>query len=63
MFDRIREDIEAIRAKDPAARSGIDIWLSYPGFHAIRLHRIANALWRAGFKRLGRWLFDYLLSN
>ena len=56
MFDRIREDIQAIRSKDPAARSGLDIWLSYPGFHAIRLHRIANALWRGGFKRLARWV-------
>ena len=46
MFDRIREDIAAIRSKDPAARSALDIWLSYPGFHAVRLHRVANALWR-----------------
>jgi serine O-acetyltransferase len=56
MFDSIREDIAAIRAKDPAAMSAIDIWLSYPGFHAIRFHRLANALWRGGFKRLGRWV-------
>ena len=56
MFDRIREDIQAIRSKDPAARSGLDIWLSYPGFHAIRFHRVANALWRGGFKRTGRWV-------
>jgi len=56
MFDRIREDIAAIRSKDPAARSALDIWLSYPGFHAVRLHRIANALWRGGFRRSGRWV-------
>ena len=56
MFDRIREDIQAIRSKDPAARGALDIWLSYPGFHAIRFHRIANALWRGGFKRTGRWV-------
>ena len=41
MFVRIREDIQAIQSRDPAARSALDIWLSYPGFHAIRLHRIA----------------------
>ena len=56
MFDRIREDIAAIRSKDPAARSALDIWLSYPGFHAVRLHRVANALWRGGFRRSGRWV-------
>ena len=56
MFDRIREDIQAIRSKDPAARGALDIWLSYPGFHAIRFHRFANALWRGGFKRLARWV-------
>jgi serine O-acetyltransferase len=56
MFDSIREDIQAIRSKDPAARSALDIWLSYPGFHAIRIHRIANALWRNDFKRLARWI-------
>ena len=56
MFDRISEDIQAIRSKDPAARGALDIWLSYPGFHAIRFHRVANALWRGGFKRTGRWV-------
>ena len=56
MFENIREDIAAIQAKDPAARSTIDVVFSYPGFHAIRFHRIANGLWRSGFKRLGRWV-------
>ena len=55
-FDLIREDIAAIRSKDPAATSALNVWLSYPGFHAIRFHRLANALWCAGFKTLGRWV-------
>ena len=56
MFAHIREDIQAIRIKDPAATSALNVWLSYPGFHAIRFHRIASALWRAGFKTLARWV-------
>ena len=59
MFDRIREDITAIRTKDPAATSALNVWLSYPGFHAIRFHRIANALWRVGFKTLARWVSQW----
>jgi len=56
MLERVREDIDNILAKDPAARSALDVWLSYPGFHAIRLHRIANGLWRRGFRRVARWV-------
>jgi serine O-acetyltransferase len=56
MFSQIREDIVAIQAKDPAARSTLDVVFSYPGFHAVRFHRIANSLWRKGFKRLARWV-------
>jgi serine O-acetyltransferase len=56
MFQRLREDITAIQAKDPAARSAFDVVFSYPGFHAIRFHRLANGLWRLGFKSLARWV-------
>ncbi|MCZ2133937.1 MAG: serine O-acetyltransferase [Burkholderiales bacterium] len=56
MFHRTREDIAAIRSKDPAARSALDVCLSYPGFHAVRLHRVANSLWRHGWRRSARWV-------
>jgi serine O-acetyltransferase len=56
MFANIREDIAAIQAKDPAARSALDVVFSYPGFHALRFHRFANWLWRCGFRSLGRWV-------
>jgi serine O-acetyltransferase len=56
MFANIREDIAAIQAKDPAARSAFDVIFSYPGFHALRFHRLANGLWRSGFRSLGRWV-------
>ncbi len=56
MFERSKEDIAAIRAKDPAARSSLDVIFSYPGFHAIRLHRLAHALWANDFKSLARFI-------
>lgn len=40
------DEIEAIKRRDPAARSTIEIILAYPGFHAIRFHRLAHRLYR-----------------
>jgi len=54
MFARIREDIRTVFAKDPAARSTLEVLLCYPGLHAIWYHRVANWLWRHGFKLAGR---------
>lgn len=60
---RVREDIAAAKLRDPAARSGIEIALLYPGLHALWAHRLWHGLWvrRARFvARLGsqvtRWL-------
>lgn len=46
VFKRLHEDLAAFVARDPAARSRLEIVLCYPGFHAIVLHRIAHRLWR-----------------
>ena len=45
MFNTIREDIDTICRKDPAARSKLEIMLCYPGLHALWFHRLAHALW------------------
>nr|VFJ88957.1 MAG: serine O-acetyltransferase [Candidatus Kentron sp. H]VFJ89763.1 MAG: serine O-acetyltransferase [Candidatus Kentron sp. H]VFJ97190.1 MAG: serine O-acetyltransferase [Candidatus Kentron sp. H] len=50
MFDSLREDIRCIRERDPAARSAFEILTTYPGIHALGLHRMAHALWRRGLK-------------
>jgi serine O-acetyltransferase len=42
---RIREDIQTVFAKDPAARSALEVVILYPGLHAVWLHRIAHWLW------------------
>ncbi|WP_425805443.1 serine O-acetyltransferase [Desulfitobacterium sp. Sab5] len=44
MFRQIREDIQVIFDRDPAARSIIEVVLCYPGFHAILFHRLSHWL-------------------
>ncbi len=63
MFERLREDIQSVFHRDPAARNAFEVLTCYPGMHAIWLHRMGNALWRRDFKWLarlvsnfGRWL-------
>jgi serine O-acetyltransferase len=56
MFTRLREDINAIKQRDPAARSAIEILLLYPGYKAIRMHRKANWCFRHNFKFLARYI-------
>lgn len=56
MFKSLREDIDAVLARDPAAGSRLEILLSYPGIHAIIVHRLAHALWVNGFRGLGRFI-------
>ena len=46
MFRAVREQIATIFREDPAAKSVIEIFLCYPGFHAILLHRLAHRLYR-----------------
>lgn len=54
MFSRVREDIAAMRARDPAAGSWLEVLLCYPGLHAVWLHRINHWLWRHGLRLLAR---------
>ena len=42
----LREDIATARLRDPAARSGLEVFLTSAGLHAIWWHRIAHRLWR-----------------
>jgi len=46
MFSAIREQIDTIFREDPAAKSVVEIFLCYPGFHAILAHRLAHKLYR-----------------
>lgn len=51
----LRSDIECIYARDPAARSTLEIIFAYPGLHAVWGYRISHWLWTHRFKLLGRW--------
>lgn len=52
--DLLREDIQVVCQKDPAARSTWEVLTCYPGLHAIWLHRVAHGLWRREHLLLGR---------
>ena len=54
MFYRIKEDINVIFKKDPAARSTLEVLLCYPGLHAAILYRVAHKLWCNNYFVLGR---------
>jgi serine O-acetyltransferase len=54
MFKSLREDIEAVVQRDPAARSRLEVVLCYPGIHALMFHRLAHALWRRDWLLLAR---------
>lgn len=51
-----REDIQAVYARDPAARSLVEVLTCYPGLHATWLHRIAHSLWKRNHLTLARLL-------
>jgi len=53
---RVREDVEAFLANDPAARSSLEVVLVYPGLHALWIHRVSHALWRDELKLAARVL-------
>ncbi|MBE0417846.1 MAG: serine O-acetyltransferase [Coriobacteriia bacterium] len=56
MFQRVKQDIQAVKERDPAAVTTWSVLLNYPGLHAVWWHRQHNWLWRHGRKGIARWL-------
>lgn len=63
MFNHIKEDISIVFERDPAARTHWEILTTYPGVHALLMHRFSHWLWKHDwfwlgrfFSHLGRWL-------
>jgi serine O-acetyltransferase len=56
MFTRLKEDIQCVFERDPAARNSLEVILTYPGVHAVLWHRISHKLWRFGLKTPARML-------
>jgi len=54
MIKRLREEFECIFERDPAAQSFWEILTTYPGVHAILVHRLTHRLWAGGFGWLAR---------
>jgi len=54
LFDRLREDIDAVMDRDPAARSRLEVYFLYSGFKAVRAYRRANWFQRHGMKFIAR---------
>ena len=63
MFKHIKEDISVVFERDPAARTHWEIITTYPGVHALIIHRLSHWIWRKRFfwiarfiSHIGRWL-------
>ena len=55
-LERLREDIDSILQRDPAARSRWEVLTCYPGLHALWLHRLAHFLWTKRWRWLARFI-------
>ncbi|MEC4674479.1 MAG: serine O-acetyltransferase [Nitrospirota bacterium] len=54
MFRSIRQDLQAVFERDPAATTKLEVLITYSGFHALLAHRISHRLWVAGLRLLPR---------
>lgn len=59
MFEGLKDDIQSVFNRDPAARNTFEVLTNYPGLHAILLHRLAHKLWKRNFRWLGRTLSTF----
>jgi serine O-acetyltransferase len=56
---RLGDLLEAYQRRDPAARSKLEIFLLYPGVHAVIYHRIAHFFYRHGWFFMARWISQH----
>jgi len=59
VFNRIKQDIQAVKDRDPAARSTLEVLLCYPGLHALFCHRVAHYFYRKGLVLLPRFISHF----
>jgi serine O-acetyltransferase len=52
----LTETIRAYRERDPAARSNLEVFLAYPGLHAVAIHGVSSRFWRRGWYTLARFV-------
>lgn len=56
MWTLIRDDVQAVMERDPAANSKLEVLFCYAGFHAVFLHRFTHVVWKLGFRFFARWI-------
>ena len=56
LFQNLRDEIDATLARDPAARSRLEVVLCYPGFQALLYYRVAHWLWQRRWHLAGRFV-------
>ncbi|WP_081581692.1 serine O-acetyltransferase [Pararhodospirillum photometricum] len=56
VFKRLKEDVDTIMHRDPAAHSVWEVLLCYPGLHAVLVHRLSHPLWARGWRTFARFL-------
>jgi len=56
LFERLKEDIQCVFQRDPAARTRFEVLTNYPGLHALQLYRLSHALWKNNWKWTARTL-------
>ncbi|MFE1971082.1 serine O-acetyltransferase, partial [Acinetobacter baumannii] len=59
MLKQLKEDIQAVFARDPAARNTLEVLTTYPGIHALLLHRLAHELWKKDCKGTARFVSSF----
>lgn len=60
MLSAVRGDVRAVRDRDPAARSTLEVVLCYPGLHAVWGHRVTHWLWQRNAKLVARFLAEII---
>jgi serine O-acetyltransferase len=56
MFQMVKDELDSIIARDPAARTRIEVAFTYPSFHAVMFHRLAHGAWVRDWRFLGRFI-------
>ncbi|MBR1867354.1 MAG: serine O-acetyltransferase [Clostridia bacterium] len=58
-FKNLREDIKFAKENDPAARNKFEVWLTYPGIHALSRHRVARFFYKIHLKLIARMISEF----
>jgi serine O-acetyltransferase len=59
MFRTMHRDIQAVFDRDPAARTPVEVFFTYPGLHALWGYRIAHWFWKHNFFFIGRLISNF----